>query len=87
MKSVEILNTAASLVGGDRNTTHGSARENFDSAAALWSAYLDMPVTAEQVAICMALLKISRTKCGSKDADHYIDLCGYGAIAAEVRDA
>jgi hypothetical protein len=85
MKSVEILNTAASLVGGDRNTTHGSKQKNFDNTAALWSAYLGVPVSAEQVAICMVLLKVSRTACGTPIDDHYTDMAGYAAIAAEVR--
>jgi hypothetical protein len=91
MKSVEILNTAASLVAGDRNTTHGSKQENFDHTAALWSAYLapvlQRPLTADEVCLCMVLLKVSRTMNGTKIEDHYGDMAGYAAIAGEVRDA
>jgi hypothetical protein len=85
MKSVEILNTAAGLVGGDRTTTHGSKQKNFDHTAGLWSAYLGVPLTAEQVCWMMVLLKISRTANGTPIDDHYIDAAGYAAIAGEVR--
>jgi hypothetical protein len=89
MKCVEILTTAADLVAGDRNKTHGSKQENFDHTAALWSAYLaptlKRPLTADEVTMCMVLLKISRTINGTKIDDHYVDMAGYAAISGEVR--
>jgi hypothetical protein len=89
MKCVDILNTAADLVAGDRNKTHGSKQENFDHTAALWSAYLapilKRPLTADEVALCMVLLKVSRTMNGTKIDDHYVDMAGYAAISGEVR--
>ena len=46
--------------------------------------YLGRTVSAEDVALMMALLKIARIKVGEFKADNYVDLCGYGALAYEV---
>jgi hypothetical protein len=89
MPCVTTLKTAASYVAGDRNTTHGDKKKNFDHTAALWSAYLapilKRPLTADEVTLCMVLLKVSRTMNGTKIDDHYVDMCGYAAISGEVR--
>lgn len=84
MTAVDILNKAAELVGGERGLDHGNMYTQFDDTAALWSTYLGHKVTAEQVAVCMVLLKISRTKNGAKRADHYLDMAGYSAIAGAL---
>jgi hypothetical protein len=48
--------------------------------AALWSAYLEMPVTDYQVAMCLALVKVARSMETAKP-DNYIDGCAYFAIS------
>ena len=44
--------------------------------------------TAEDVALMMVLMKISRNSQGKKsNIDNFIDMCGYAAIAGEINDA
>lgn len=84
MRAKDILTTAANLVGGDREKTHGSKVENFSNIAALWTGYLEVSITALDVANMMALLKIARTKSGNINIDDWIDGSGYLACAGEV---
>lgn len=84
MRAKDICATAANLVGGDREKTHGSKVENFTNIAALWTGYLDVTVTALDVANMMALLKIARTKAGAHNMDDYIDAAGYAGCAGEI---
>lgn len=84
-RAVDLLDTARNIVGGDREKTHGSKKKNMQHTADLWSAYLGHPITAENVAWMMVLLKASRTVNGAGIDDHYIDAAGYAAIAGEVR--
>lgn len=86
MKAEDICKKAAELVGGDRAVTHGDKIENHWNIAALWSAYLGVEISARQVALMLALLKIARTKTGAHNPDDYVDLCGYGSIAGEIAD-
>jgi hypothetical protein len=51
--------------------------------AALWSSYLEMPVTDYQVAMCMALVKIARSMETAK-SDTYVDLVAYAAISGQL---
>ena len=46
---------------------------------------MDIPVTAHDVAIMMALLKVARTKLGAVSKDTYIDMSAYSAIAGEIK--
>jgi len=85
MKSYQILNQASVLVQGQREKDYGDKTENHRNIANLWSAYLGYPITAENVAIMMCLLKIARTKLGATNKDTYIDMAAYGAIAGEIK--
>lgn len=67
-----------------RGVQHGDWRINMENTAKLWSAYLKQPIAAEQVAIMMVLIKVSRMTCGTLNLDDYDDLLGYGAIAAAL---
>jgi hypothetical protein len=51
--------------------------------AALWSSYLEMPITDYQVAICMALVKVARSMETGK-TDTYVDMAAYVAIAGQL---
>jgi|TARA_R110000824_G_scaffold105041_2_gene248811 hypothetical protein len=91
MNKEEILKQAQDLVSGDRNDTHGDAFENHAEIAEFWNIYLDKKlqpmasITAEDVALMMVLLKISRNTQGNKsNIDNFIDMCGYAAIAGEI---
>lgn len=68
----------------ERAKDYGDPRPNMERTAALWSAYLGTPITAHDVAICMILVKASRSKV-SAHADNYQDIAGYAEIARLVR--
>lgn len=89
MNRVEILNTAAELISGDRAATYGDATVSHQRIADLWSAYLGTPVSAVDVAMCMVLLKVSRSKGGDKPGkmDTFVDIAGYAALCAEFEAA
>lgn len=89
-KAEHICSKAAQLVGGDRAKTHGDKIENHQNIAALWNAYLgwgiETPLTAQNVAMMMALVKVARTKLGSHNPDDYVDLAGYAGVAGEIAE-
>ena len=86
MKPVEILETAAALVGGDRAEQHGDFRILHDRAAKLWSAYLRTEVRAEEVAFYMVLLKVARNETGSSNPDDGVDAAAYAALWAALSE-
>ncbi len=55
----EVLDDAV-RIRGDRGAIYGHPYINHLRISKLWSAYMDFPITPDQVAVCMALLKISR---------------------------
>ena len=79
----EIIMKAEELINGDRHSTYGDARESFASIAKLWSVYLGVDVTAEQVAAMMVLMKVSRQR-KSKHVDNWVDIVGYAALGGEI---
>lgn len=82
-KRSEILRQAESLINGDREAHYGTPQENFARIAAGWSVILQEDVTPDQVALCMAWLKIARLVNGPHD-DSYIDGAAYMALAGEL---
>ena len=93
MTKEEILKKAKDLITGDRNETHGDAFQNHAEIAEFWNIFLDKKlqpmasITAEDVALMMVLMKISRNNQGKKNnLDNFIDMCGYAAIAGEIND-
>ena len=84
MKPEEILNKAASLVSGDRAKQHGDYTQQHKRVADLWSAYLKTPISAQEVAFCMVLLKIYRDELGSPNMDDGVDASAYTSIWAAL---
>lgn len=84
MNRTEILKKANECVMGDREQDYGSPESNFQLIANLWSAYLDTEISAVDVAMMMAMLKIARIKSGRLHEDNFIDLAGYAACAGEI---
>lgn len=84
MNTREVLEKALELTSGDRAKQHGDKYDNHANVAALWSAFLDVPVTPAQVALMMVLVKVARTKSGAHNTDDYVDAAGYAAIACEI---
>ena len=94
MTKEDILKKAKDLITGDRNDTHGDAFQNHAEIAEFWNIFLDKKlqpmadITAEDVALMMVLMKISRNTQGKKNnIDNFIDMCGYAAIAGEINDS
>ena len=91
MKAHEIATKAASLVGGDRETTHGNKLKNHAAIAAMWNGYLtargklsQIPLDALDVANMMETLKIARRCNGAHNDDDYVDGAGYASVAGEI---
>jgi len=82
MKREDILSAAAEITRGDRQKAYGDWSDNAADIATMWSVILGREVTARQVALCMAALKVIRLKHGPH-ADSWIDLAGYAALGGE----
>lgn len=81
----EVLDDAV-RIRGDRGAIYGHPYINHLRISKLWSAYMDFPITPDQVAVCMALLKVSRLAetPGHRGRDGYVDGVAYLALAAEL---
>lgn len=81
----DILDEARSIVTGARRQTHGEAERSFEKIARGWSEILGIEVAPFKVALCMDWLKTVRAVDGdSTQRDHFVDKCGYSALAAEL---
>jgi hypothetical protein len=83
MNRGEILQEAARLTAKDRQNIYGDPRTNHCRIADLWTTYLEHQITPQQVAICMALVKIARLM-ETETLDSFIDLAAYASIAGEI---
>lgn len=84
MNRAEILAAATDCVTRDRNSTYGEPENGFALIAAYWSAHLDHPVTAADVAVLMTLLKLARIKANPACVDSWVDGAGYLACGGEL---
>jgi hypothetical protein len=82
MNSGDFLTQAKATIQ-DRGMDYGHPQDNMQRTAALWSSFLEMPITDYQVATCMALVKIARSMEGPK-VDNYVDACAYLGIAGQL---
>ena len=76
--------TEARAVIQDRGMDYGHPTDNMSRTARLWSAYLEMPISDFQVAMCLAMVKIARSMESAK-VDNYIDGAAYFAISGQLR--
>ena len=83
MNRGEILQEAARLTAKDRQNIYGDPRTNHRRIADLWTTYLEHEITPQQVAICMALVKVARLM-QTETEDSFVDLAAYAAIAGEI---
>lgn len=79
-----ILDAAKKIVTGEREKQYGSPENNFAVIAEFWTTYIGHPISSEDVAIMMALLKIARIRSGNYKADSFVDGVGYLSLAAEI---
>lgn len=80
----EILDAAKKIVTGDREKQYGKPEDNFAVIAEFWTTYIGHPISSEDIAIMMALLKIARIRSGNYKADSFVDGVGYLSLAAEI---
>jgi hypothetical protein len=94
--AAEIAETAAKLVGGDRQATHGDKSINFRNTAEVWNAILQakarqvgtsltpIPLNEYDVANMLEAFKIARRYSGKFNLDDHIDGAGYAACGGEI---
>ena len=80
-----VLKTAADLIDGDRARDYGDASEMHRRIAVGWTEILGVNVKAEQVALCMAWLKLARIVESPDHDDSCVDAVAYIALYAEIR--
>jgi len=76
MTPQEIADYAVSLVTGNRQDDYGHPLDDFTKAGKIWEAILGIPVSAEQVALCMVGVKIAR-EVNRQKLDNAVDGIGY----------
>ena len=81
-----ILQQAEICICGEREQDYGSPENNFKIIADLWSDYLGQPITSLDVSMLMILLKVARIKSGGGTGDSFVDIAGYSACGAEIRE-
>jgi len=84
MNRSEILDAAKQAVTKDREATHGNMEDNFNTISNYWSIHLGIPITKNDVAVMMALLKAARIKSNPSHADNWVDGAGYFACGGEI---
>jgi hypothetical protein len=80
----DILTTAGDAIDGDRDRAYGSAHDNWQRIAAMWSQILGVDVTPAQTGLCMIAVKVSRLINTPAHDDSWVDLAGYAALGGEV---
>ena len=80
-----ILDSAKSIINGERQGTYGKAENSFAVIAQMWTAYLGKDLTSADVANMMILMKVARNSSGVYKDDNWIDICGYAALGGEIQ--
>lgn len=86
-KKETILAEAHRIVNGQRRDDYGGPFESFSDIAAGWSFVLGVPVTPEQVGLCMIQLKVARAKNGGFHRDSFVDIAGYAQCMEFIAEA
>ncbi|WNO28740.1 hypothetical protein SEA_FLAMETHROWER_25 [Microbacterium phage FlameThrower] len=91
-KREEILRTANTIIHGDREKDYGAPIDSFTRLAEAFNLVLGpmlkpgARVTPAGAAALMIAMKLSRLAGGDLKDDTWVDLAGYAALGAEVRD-
>lgn len=90
-----ILEEAQGIIYGDREKTYGHPAKNLLCIAGMWEHYLfsrglldtnGPGLQPEDVALMMALLKISRLANQPDHKDSLVDLAGYAALVERCHE-
>ncbi len=80
-----VTEEAQRIVYGAREQAYGHPADDFERTGRIWAAILGIEqVTAEQVALCMIGLKISR-QTNRHGRDNLVDVCGYAATIERIK--
>jgi hypothetical protein len=86
MNREQCLNEAAACVLKDRNVKYGGPEDSFTKIGKGWSVIKGIEITASDVALMMAWLKIVRASGNPSHEDSWVDMAGYAACGAELND-
>lgn len=90
-----VIQEAARIIHGPRRESYGHPTPNHTAIAALWSAFLSNrgvlgvagPLTPQEAATMMALLKIARLQFTPDHRDSIVDAISYLALVEVMNDA
>lgn len=75
----------AAAIIGERGHDYGGIEDNFENIARIANAVLGRALTAHDVAIIMACVKLARMRTSPSKRDNYLDCANYLAFAAELK--
>lgn len=81
----EIMTEYENDILKDREKSYGNPIQMHNRIASIWSALLNKPVSAYEVALCMTGLKLARATKNASDPDSLIDAHGYTEIAQTIQ--
>lgn len=73
-----ILDEASRITKGSRQEQYGGPKEDFSRVAAMWSALKGVPFAAQDVAMFMICIKLSR-QTHKPSRDNWTDVAGYAS--------
>lgn len=76
---------AQQLVNGERRSHYGKPSQSWSRIAALWSAFLEKPLTASDAVLMMELMKVARLKHKPRRND-LVDAHGYLICYEEIEE-
>lgn len=91
MSDESVIAEAERIINGPRQSNYGHPLDDFTKTAAFWSTLLTarhgapVTVTAEDVALMMVLLKVSR-ELHHHNRDNLVDVAGYIGTLEKVVD-
>lgn len=82
---IDILEEASNIINGARQEEYGKPEDSFQKIADYWGTYLDHPISSQDVALMMVMLKVARVPDGKKASrDTMVDIAGYAAIGSTL---
>ena len=70
----------------EREGEYGPPERSFVTLQSFWSQALGQEVTTQQVVLLLTLLKVSRLAWSPDHQDSWVDLAGYAALGAYLRE-